>query len=562
MDSKNVKRPYTLLLLSFFLLAYILPLGSRHLIIPDETRYAEIPREMISSGDWVVPHINGARYFEKPVMGYWIHAASFLLFGENNFAVRFPSALAVGLTALLIYILVCHINCRAGEEEEPAAALAALIYLSCFEVFGVGNTAVLDSLFTFMVTATIAAFYFATEAPRGSGKEKFLLLLAGIVCGMAFLTKGFLAFAIPVLSLAPYLVWQRRYLDLFRMAWLPILTAIVVILPWGISIHLREPDFWHFFIFNEHLRRFLSDTADHRQPFWSFFLSSLPMFLPWLLLVPAAFPGIWKFYRDPGTKGRLFRLSICWFVLPFLFFSASEGKLLTYILPCFPPFAMVLSLSFLHILKKEVKNPLFQWGILGNGILLAIIVLAALYLLVFGYRGFKPYSQLWVSVLAMGGLTSLLFFHVFAFKYLKGPGKVLLLGFAPLVLFVASPFIIPDLTTEAKSPGPLLERNKHAIGANDIIITSRKTVKAACWYLKRDNIHVLGNAGELQYGMEYKDAGARVIDLTAAKELILTNPGKAVVIVSTKELKQWPVGFPEPVFKDDSGPRGYTLWRY
>lgn len=108
----GVKKRYPILLLSlFFLIAYILPLGARDLLVPDETRYAEIPREMIVGGDWVVPHLNGLRYFEKPPLGYWVHAGSILLFGENNFAVRLPSAMAVGLSALLIYLLVCSM-CR------------------------------------------------------------------------------------------------------------------------------------------------------------------------------------------------------------------------------------------------------------------------------------------------------------------------------------------------------------------------------------------------------------------------------------------------------------------
>ncbi len=99
---EGMQRRYALLLFLFFLLAYILPLGARSLFVPDEVRYAEIPREMIATGDWVVPHLDGVRYFEKPVLGYWVHAGSLLLFGENNFAVRLPSALAVGLSAWLI----------------------------------------------------------------------------------------------------------------------------------------------------------------------------------------------------------------------------------------------------------------------------------------------------------------------------------------------------------------------------------------------------------------------------------------------------------------------------
>ena len=104
------------LILFIFLIAYLLPLGARALTVPDETRYAEIPREMIATGDWMVPHLNGVRYFEKPVMGYWIHAISILIFGENNFAVRFPSALSAGLSAMLIFWLIGR---SAGEKGHP-----------------------------------------------------------------------------------------------------------------------------------------------------------------------------------------------------------------------------------------------------------------------------------------------------------------------------------------------------------------------------------------------------------------------------------------------------------
>jgi len=115
----------SLFLLLLFFVLYLVPLQTRPLFIQDETRYAEVPREMITSGDWVVPKINGLRYFEKPVMGYWLTAISITIFGENNFAVRLPSALATGLTALLIFFL-----CRRSPGSGGQLPLtAALVYL-------------------------------------------------------------------------------------------------------------------------------------------------------------------------------------------------------------------------------------------------------------------------------------------------------------------------------------------------------------------------------------------------------------------------------------------------
>ena len=281
-----------LLILFIFLIVYLLPLGARDLAVPDETRYAEIPREMIATGDWMAPHLNGVRYFEKPVMGYWIHAVSILIFGENNFAVRFPSALSAGLSGMLIFWLVGSGAGEKGTRKFSAAGLATLIFLTCFEVFGVGNTAVLDNLFALFLTAAIAAFYVATEKHPRTADEKAWLVLAGLATGLAFLTKGFLAMAIPIFVLVPYLTWQRRSRDIFRMGWLPLLTALVVVLPWGVGIGLREPDFWHFFFWNEHIRRFLGHNAQHTEPVWYFLMVAPAMFLPWTFLAPAAVEGL------------------------------------------------------------------------------------------------------------------------------------------------------------------------------------------------------------------------------------------------------------------------------
>ncbi len=557
----HVKRRYAVLLLTFFLVSYILPLGARDLLVPDETRYAEIPREMIVGGDWVVPHLNGLRYFEKPPLGYWVHAGSILLFGENNFAVRLPSAMAVGLSALLIYLLVCSMCRKVNEERDLTAILAALIFLTCFEVFAVSNIAVLDSLFPFFLTATITAFYFASEAPPGSAREKRFLLLTGVSCGLAFLTKGFLAFVVPVLVVAPYFAGLRRYRDFWRMSWLPILTAVLVALPWSILVYLREPDFWRFFFWNEHIRRFMAGNAQHKESFWFFFMAGPALFLPWTFVAPAAVAGIREQIGGRDSQGRLIRFSICWVALPFLFFSISDGKLLTYILPCFPPFAVLMAFGLTHVLNRG-KIKVFQWGVAGIGILFGMILLALIYVQVFCYQGFRPYGQPWKVIMAIYGLVSAILSFVWVFKNQEGMKKVILFALAPSLLFFIGHFIVPDLTVEAKAPGLLLEQFKGRIGYDILIISDEETIGAVCWYLRRSDVYLLGGGGELDYGLACEDASGRLIDMKSAVGLIKLNRGKILLIARVKNILEWRDRLPKPVFEDDSGPKGYVFWRY
>ncbi|MDY6833010.1 MAG: phospholipid carrier-dependent glycosyltransferase [Thermodesulfobacteriota bacterium] len=557
-----LKTVFTISTLLFFLIAYILPLGVRHLVVPDETRYAEIPREMMASGDFIVPRLNGLRYFEKPVLGYWVNAGSMLLLGENNFAVRLPSALAVGLSALLIYMLIGRISRRGDDDDDYTAVLAALIFLSCFEVFGVGNTVVLDSLFSFFLTACIGAFYLATEEQPGSFQEKGFLLSAGLACGLAFLTKGFLALAVPVLALVPYLVWQRRYIDLLRMGWLPILFAAAVALPWSILIYLREPDFWQFFFWNEHIRRFMADNAQHKESFWFFFLRAPAMFIPWAFVALAAIPAIRPRLFEPGPQNRLLRFCVCWLVLPFVFFSLSSGKLLTYILPCFPPFAILTAFGLSHVLKRKSGSILFQAGVVVSAVLLGLVLVALLYVQAFGFDGFRPYSQPWKVVMLVNGLVFFVLFCFWSFRSRTAQTKIFFLGLAPLLLFFVAHYTIPDLTTEVKSPGPILEEYAADISSDDIVIADEDSVRAVCWYLRRSDIYVLGDAGELNYGFGYEDAKDRLLDVEAAAEIIKQHPGKIVLFARVRSVSQWWDQLPQPVFQDQNGPFGYVFRRY
>jgi len=273
---------YALLLLLAYLVIYILPLGVRPVMIPDEARYAEIPREMITTGNWVSPHLNGLRYFEKPVLGYWLTGISMQLFGDNAFAMRLPSALSAGLSALAIFLLVVHMTRR-----HETALLAAMIYLSMLGVYMIGTLNILDSVFSFLMTAAFVSFYFA-HCESNPGKRLIQLILLGVFCGGAFLAKGFLAFVLLAAVIGPYVIWQGRWTELYSRGWIALLVALVVVAPWAIMVHLDEPDYWSYFFWEEHVRRFASDDAQHGEPFW-FYLMYLPLLiLPWIAQLPLA----------------------------------------------------------------------------------------------------------------------------------------------------------------------------------------------------------------------------------------------------------------------------------
>ncbi|HEY5714799.1 MAG TPA: phospholipid carrier-dependent glycosyltransferase, partial [Psychromonas sp.] len=195
-----------------FIAMYILPLGLRDLWSPDEIRYAEIAREMVSSRNWTVPTFNGLRYFEKPVLGYWMNALSQVLLGENNFSVRFASVFSSAGSAFCLLLLVDRFVNR------QIAWITVSIFISLFMVAGIGTYSVLDSIFSLWLTAAFTAFFFASAADNSAARYKDYGL-AGLFCGLAFLTKGFLALALPVIVVLPFLLWQKQFMSVLRWGW-------------------------------------------------------------------------------------------------------------------------------------------------------------------------------------------------------------------------------------------------------------------------------------------------------------------------------------------------------
>jgi 4-amino-4-deoxy-L-arabinose transferase len=478
---------------------------------------------MLVSGDWVVPHLNGMRYFEKPPLGYWLNAAAMWLLGENAFAIRLSSALAAGLTAWLLLVWA-----RRFSDDEAVPLLAAAVFLLSFEVFAVGTFCVLDSLLSLFVTAAMVAFYFACQQEAARSKV-ILLVLAGLACGLAFLTKGFLALVIPVLVIVPFSLWQGSFKLMLRTAWIALIPAVLVVLPWAIMIHRREPDFWHYFFWIEHVNRFLAaDGGQHPEPFWFYVPMLLGGAMPWTPLAGPIVVGL----RHSNWKHPMMRLALCWLALPFLFFSACSGKLGTYILPCFPPLAFLIAVGTLRSLRKgDLK------GFARGAAVILVISGVCLLALLTGLILMPEMSQavgLWKwSILAVG----LLLWAVFSLASIHAQDlrRKLVLYSAGSVLFLFSwPIVSPAVLKTTKAPGAFLLANAARVCDTSVLVAENALTAATCWYYERDNIYILGRKGEYEYGLSYPDSAYRLLDVEGLKAIIAQQEEGDHVVLVTK----------------------------
>ncbi|OGV32343.1 MAG: hypothetical protein A2020_00940 [Lentisphaerae bacterium GWF2_45_14] len=492
-------------LIILYLVAYIIPLGMRPLIVPDETRYSEISREMISSGNWTSPRLNGMVYFEKPVMGYWLNALSMLAFGENEFAARFPTALAAGISAILVFLLA-----RLYTGNPLIAISASAIYLSFIMVFLTGIFNVLDSMFSCAVCAALF-FFFRAYIEKVVRVKVFFLIFAGASAGAAFLIKGPLGFLLPAIVIAPFLLWEKKWKELLILPWLPALAALAVAAPWAIAVHYKEPDFWSYFLWVEHFQRYLkAGEYQHSKPFAYFIPLILGGALPWTFLAPAAFSNFGKNI----LKNKVVRYCVCWILIPFCFFSLSSGKLATYILPCFPPLAVLTATGLWSYFGRnpESKRKLFNCPALSLSIIFGA---AALLFTVNQLTGFPQTlfrdTESWKWPLVTIAAASWAFFLYSSVRSTRTELKIFYFAIAPLTFMIISHLVFPDRAAENKAPGAFLIAHKDKVAPETIIVTYKNVTRAACWYYKRNDCFIFMEPGEFEYPLSRPENEGRFI---------------------------------------------------
>lgn len=485
-------------------LAYVLPLPGRRLWLPDELRYGEISRAMLAGGSWISPHFLGLRYFEKPAGGLWINALGMGLFGENNFGVRAGAVISTLLAAGIVYWLAMHI-----WRDMRTALFGLAIYLSSFLVYAVGTYGSVDAAVTLWLVAAMAAFWVATEVKTPGGKIGGYLLL-GVACGLGFLTKGFLALAVPVVAVLPFVIVERRWREVLTYGPLAVLSAALVSAPWAIAVWREQPDFWGHFFWVEHIQRFADSAhAQHKQPFWFY----IPVFilgtLPWLALLPASLALGWTGRRkDPAL---IYLLG--WVAMPLLFFSLAEGKLPTYILPSMAPLALLVARRA-RTAGTDVLFVANGWINLVLGLGLGVTALALM--LPWGIALKLPFAAGESEKLALAAM-AFLAWGVVGWLTLRRPNRRWhWAALCPVCLALVAGSVLPQTVITDKNPQWFLGEVAPALtGSRYVLAYGPAWASAIAYTGKRDDVLIYNWPGEVADGLGYADSANRYVSAAA-----------------------------------------------
>jgi 4-amino-4-deoxy-L-arabinose transferase-like glycosyltransferase len=397
-----------LLLALLFGAFYFFLLGRHPLANPDEGRYAEIPREMIATGDYVTPRLNGVNYFEKPPLMYWAVAGCIRLFGSNEWAVRVMPALSGLGGVLLTYAAARRLYGRMAGLASAIVLGTALLF------FALSRLLILDMAVSMLMCATLFCFILGVrEVPGPRRRWLFLGLYAS--AALATLTKGPIGFlvtgAVMFLWLLIFNQWKR-----LRPLHLPTGLALFLAIaaPWHVLVASRNPEWAHFYFVYENWERFTSVSGHERSaPWWIFAPVVLLGLFPWMGFLWAglreSLAGGWARRRENADAWFL----VTWAAFVFLFFSKSQSKLIPYILPVFPPLAVIIGAWLARCWADGTASRLraglnvfaFISGLLAVALLVAVLKPGIL-----REAGqaelLRPYAFGMAAVLVLGGVTA------------------------------------------------------------------------------------------------------------------------------------------------------------
>ncbi|MEQ1839429.1 MAG: glycosyltransferase family 39 protein, partial [Verrucomicrobiales bacterium] len=323
----------------FLASAFILffQLGGRGLNEPDEGRYAEVGREMLVSGDYITPQLNGLPHYTKPPLTYWLIAISLKLFGVNEFGARLPSALAAMGSLFAVFLT------SRRAMGEIGALWSAVILTSSLLFISVARLITADMLLCCWVSWSVWALWRWSENSERNWKFPAWFF---VFLGLGLITKGPIAVVLPLFALIG-LRWKNPRLQLRHLNWgRGILITLAIALPWFLVVTWGKPEMWDYFVGRETVGRLLTNVHGRAKPWWYFAPVLVCGLLPWSnwLVVTFMMRRTWS-----PEEIKFVRLCITWVGGGFLLFTVSQSKLPTYGLPLMPPLAMLVALTLIRL---------------------------------------------------------------------------------------------------------------------------------------------------------------------------------------------------------------------
>jgi 4-amino-4-deoxy-L-arabinose transferase-like glycosyltransferase len=476
-------------------------LGSRPLSVPDEGRYVEIPREIVATGDWLTPRLNGVKYFEKPPLFYWFEAGLIELFGLSEWSVRLGPA----LFALFGCLAVWYAGSRMFGRS--AGLLSTIVLATSTLYFALSRLITLDMPVTILLTAALLSFLLGTREERGSKRRMFFWGFYAFAA-LATLTKGLIGVVFPGMILFCWMLVTGEWRILRSMHLISgIAVFLIVASPWHLLVGRANPEFFNFYFVREHFQRYLTKVHHHYKPFWFFLPILLGGMLPWsAFLVQAvrhSLPATWA--DRTQRKDTIFLL--LWAGLIFLFFSASSSKLIPYLLPVLPPLALLLG-NYLADARKGVPVRGFGVGLTALGVLAAVLIV--LFLIVMLRRpavvpqAFAPYGFIIVAVLTTGIVLTRLLLRRDGRK-----GAIAAVTGTAVLFLVITGSAAPHL--DKRTIKPLALTLKPLLGPDDEVVAYRSYYQDLPVYLER-RITVVDWTGEMEFGTTVEDTSAWMID--------------------------------------------------
>ena len=498
------------------------------LFTPDEGRYAEIAREMVVNHQYLVPHLDGVIYFEKPPMIYWLTAFFIKIFGFNDWGARLVNPVLSTLGVLFVYWV-----CRIVYCSRRIALWSALITGTSFLYLGGARYLSLDAGVAFFLTVTMLSFWASRQYKQKQWVSHLWLLNAFVFSGLAVMTKGLIGIVFPMMIIGLWALIVGKYkvlLDWRLYAGLVIVALISV--PWIIMVNDVHPEFFHYYIIVQQILRYATDDQGRQMSKFAYFGMFVIGFFPWFGFLPQVFKHVlsqWKQRKKYENDWFLF----VWGMSVLLFFALSQSILIGYLIPVVVPFSILIArhLHKLTDLEKMNKATKISFSV---ALVLFLIMSIGFMILPFIPRFSVSFIEI-ASFYWPAALVSLMTFMIGLVLIKKDRIKSLMLLFIVTMLialnlgwsgaqYFAQKSVKP-LTTIVK---PLLKEYPNAIVAN-----YGGYFYDAQFYLNRLT-WIVSFEGELRYTADMANSGADKTLRTAEQFWPVWNSNKRVFMMMDK----------------------------